>query len=267
MSGSNQRYHDRIAPRYDDVYADDPYWDLYHDISWRALKPHLPSDQSHPVLDVGCGTGLYGLRLAKSRFKVCFSDLSARMLDVAARKAEEQFPKAQHRFVQADITDLAPFTTAEFSMVVGQGDPLSFASDWRKALRSVHRVLRPNGVAVLSVDSRFGGCQPFVTRKDYDGLQRFLRSGDSEWLADRREERFPLHAFTPDELREGFKRAGFSVLSLIGKTVFAERNQAAVLEDATLRAQVLRLEEEWNGTEFGLARAHHLQVAARKAAE
>lgn len=264
MAGPNQRYHDRIAARYDDVYGNNAYWELYHELSWRALKPFLPRDQSAPVLDAGCGTGLYGLKLAKSRFRVCLSDLSQRMLDVAQRKAEALGLSSAVRLVQADLQDLAPFTDGEFSLLVAQGDPLSFVSDWRRALRSIHRVLRPHGVAVLSVDSRLGGCDAFLQRADFEGLRAFLESGDSEWLADRKEERFPLHAFTPQELREGLERAGFEVLSLIGKTVFADPRQSELLEDAETRARVARLETEWNATEFGLSRAHHLQVAARR---
>jgi hypothetical protein len=95
-------------------------------------------------------------------------------------------------------------------------------------------------------------------------LSSFLKCGDSEWLADRREERFSLHAFTPQELRDAATRCGFEVLSLIGKTVFATRNSERLGADASYRQALLRLEEEWNGTEFGLARGHHLQVALRR---
>lgn len=267
MSGPNQRYHDRIAPRYDDVYAEDPYWDLYHDVSWRGLKPYLPRDLSKQVLDVGCGTGLYGLRLAKSRFRVVFSDLSRKMLDVTERKVAERFARAGHECVQADITDLIPFTDGQFSFVVGQGDPLSFSSDWRRALASIARVLIPGGTAVLSVDARYGACEPFIERGRLDELQHFLESGKSEWLADRKEERFPLHAFTPQELRSGAEAAGFDVLKLFGKMVFAPRHQPELYADPERRRQLLELEEKWHSTELGLGRAHHLQIALRKRAD
>jgi SAM-dependent methyltransferase len=264
MSGPNQRYHDRIAARYDDVYAEDPYWDFYHDVSWRGMKPFLPRDMSKPVLDVGCGTGLYGLRLAKSRFRVVFSDLSRKMIDVAQRKAEERFPRAGHEFVQADITDLSPFADGQFSFVVGQGDPLSFSKDWRRALGSIARVLVSRGTAVLSVDARYGGSEPLAAAGRLEELEKFLETGSGEWLADRREERFPLHAFTPSELRAGAEAAGFEVLQLFGKMVFATRRTPELYEDPHQRQRLLELEERYHATELGLGRAHHLQIALRK---
>ena len=59
--GPNETYHDRIAARYDDIYDRDPYWDYYFEVGSRHLRRYLPADLAHPVLDAGCGTGLYGL--------------------------------------------------------------------------------------------------------------------------------------------------------------------------------------------------------------
>ncbi|MAG57486.1 MAG: hypothetical protein CMJ83_14435 [Planctomycetes bacterium] len=264
MPSSNERYHDRIAARYDDVYKKDAYWAYYHEVSWQDLKPSLPRDLSRPVLDVGCGTGLFGLRLMKSGYTVVFSDLSRKMLDVALRKAGEQFPSREADAAVADITDLEPFEDERFSFVVAQGDPLSFSTDRRRAWRNLHRVLAPNGCAVVSVDSRFGGCQPFVGRNDLEGLEDFLAKGAGTWLADRAEERFPFHAFTPTSLRQEAERAGFDVVRVIGKTMFDLRGGHPWIDDLKTRRRLLAMEKRYGATELALGRAHHLQITVRK---
>ncbi len=262
--GPNEHYHDRVAARYDDIYARDTYWDYYFDVSYRHLRRWLPADLSQPVLDAGCGTGLYGLELLKSGFRVTFSDLSQAMLDRAQAKATTAFPSRPSTFVKADLQTLDGLPDDSFGLVTGQGDPLSFVEDPREAVRNIRRVLRPGGVAVMSVDSRFGGIDPFLTRHDLEGLDGFLRTGSSVWLADRAEERFPLHAFTPEELRTLGSRSGLEVEHLIGKTVFDLRHGHPWLDDRQLRRQLLEMEAKLGPTELGLGRAHHLQVVWRR---
>ena len=63
----NRRYHDRIAARYDQIY-DTPYWRFYRDVSWRHTKRWLPTQRPASAVDLGCGTGWFGRRLAKSGF-------------------------------------------------------------------------------------------------------------------------------------------------------------------------------------------------------
>jgi len=260
MLTPNQRYHDRVAPRYDDIYAKDPYWAYYRDVSWQDLKRSLPTDLGLPVLDAGCGTGIYGLKLLRSGFRVVLSDLSRKMLDVAERNARASFPDREIEAVQADLVDLEPFGDGQFSLVVAQGDVLSFASDWRRALSSVRRVLAPNGRAVLSLDSRFGGVDPFLKQNDLDGLEEFLSTGTGEWLADRPEERFPFHAFDPAELARGAERAGLVMVRLIGKTLFDLRHGHVWLSDAATRRRLLAMERRYGETPLALGRAHHLQA-------
>lgn len=267
MTDANRRYHDRVAARYDAIYERDAYWDYYFEVSWQDLKSSLPRDQGPEVLDVGCGTGRYGLKLLKSGYRVVFSDLSPRMVDRALEAAAEEYAPDRFRGAAADITDLAPFEDRSFSFLTGQGDPLSFASDWRRALKAIHRVLRPGGRAVLSVDNRYGAIDVFERRRELDELEKFLEDGQGEWLAKKAEERFAFHAFTPKELRRGAERAGLVFIGLIGKTIFDLRGGHPWLEDREARRRLLGLELRHGGSELALGRAHHLQLTLARPEE
>ena len=82
------------------------------------------------------------------------------------------------------------------------GDVLSFASHPRKALKEVRRLLRPKGVLVASVDQTYAAVAHYAEKNDLAGLQRLLGRGEMEWLAREQEERFTVHTFSAEGLRE-----------------------------------------------------------------
>ncbi len=264
MKSENERYHDRIAHRYDDIYGSDPYWDFYRELSWSWMRPHLPGDAGPEVADLGCGTGAFGLRLLRSGYRVVFSDLSERMLDAARRRVAEEGARRPADFVRADICDLAHLGAERFSLACLQGDALSFCSDARRALREIRGVLRPDGVMIASVDATWGAMDAFVTREDWDGLASFVRTGRSEWLARDPSLRFPIRTFRPGELRELVEAAGFRVVSLVGKTALPIRALRERLADPMVRRRLMGIEMRLGATEAALGRAAHLQIAARR---
>ena len=92
MKSRNERYHDRIAARYDDVYGS-AFWRFYREVSWRHAQRFLPDARPARAADIGCGTGHFGIRLLKAGFAVDFVDLSQNMLE---QKAKEHAKAAAH---------------------------------------------------------------------------------------------------------------------------------------------------------------------------
>jgi ubiquinone/menaquinone biosynthesis C-methylase UbiE len=259
-----ERYYDRIAHRYDAMY-DTPYWELYRRVTWEHAKPLLPRERSR-ILDIGGGTGTWAVKLAKSGHDVVCADLSHKMVDVARATAEAARVSDRVTCVRSDMQDLKEFADGDFAVVWAQGDPLSYVPDVNLALRNVFRVLRPGGLFVASVDNRFAALDHFLEKGDLPALETFLRTGTDAWLADRPEERFPVHFFTPDELRRALDRRGFDVLSLIGKTVLPIRRHEKLLEDPKEARRLLDLEVSLNREPALLGQAGHLEVAARRRA-
>src|SRR5688572_11437349 len=220
---ASRRYHDRVSRQYDSIY-DDSYWEFHDEITWRAVKPHLPRDLNAPCIDLGCGTGKWGLKLLKSGFPTTFLDHSASMVDEARAKAEALGPKSKRAaFTVTDIVDLSQFPENHFVLALAMGDPLSICSDPPRATREIFRTLAPGGILIATADNKLAAIDHFFEPADLDALEKFLRTSRTHWLTDNVAEQFELTMFTPDSLSKMFHSAGFEILSLTGKTILPFR--------------------------------------------
>lgn len=258
----NRRYHDRIAGRYDQIY-DGGYWRFYRELSWRHLKPFLPSQRPARAADLGCGTGWFGVRLLRAGLHTTFLDPSANMLDQArAAAAAEAARGLDAGFVQCGLEDMDAVPDQSLDFATGQGDPLSFCAEPLRALRQLQRALRPGAALVLSVDNRCAGVRALLDEGEADLALELLRTGRTEWRAQKAGERFGMKMFDHDELLALLDKAGFELRSCIGKTCIVQRRHEALLAEPKQRAQLLAAEERVHGRPHWLAAASHLQLAA-----
>ena len=100
------------------------------------------------ALDAGCGPALMAPALLERGFEVWGVDASTRMVE--AGRARFAGP-ACHLEV-GDITRLR-FASGFFDAAISMG-VLEYLPDYRPALAELHRVLKPGGVAVLTVPRR-----------------------------------------------------------------------------------------------------------------
>lgn len=260
---ANQRYHDRVAGRYESIY-DDAYWQWHDAITFEHLKRFLPQNLRAPVADLGCGSGKWGRRLLKSGYPVTFVDLSAKMVDEARRRIEETGDAGRAAFLQADLADLSALPENHFELAVAMGEPIGLCSDPARALREIARALAPGGVLVATLDNRVACIEYYLQQGDPAALERFLRTGKTHWLTRDVSERFEIHTFEPEGLRKMLASAGFEVLDLIGKTVLPMRRHREQLEDPAARRRWANIEQRLHRDPANLGRCPHLQVAARK---
>lgn len=103
------------------------------------------------ILDVACGTGNYALALAKRGYTVLGIDLSEKMIELAAKKAEAE--KVNAMFAVADMRNLAELGRV-FGGLFCIGNSLSHFADekeLRAGLAGMRRVLATGGYAVFQV--------------------------------------------------------------------------------------------------------------------
>jgi ubiquinone/menaquinone biosynthesis C-methylase UbiE len=260
----SRRYHDRVARQYDAIY-DDAYWRFHDELTWRLIKPYLPTDQSAQCCDLGCGTGKWGLKLLKSGFATTFVDSSAAMIEQTRAKVDAMGPRAKKaRLIVTDIVGMPDVPNETFSLVLAMGDPLSICSDPQSAANEIFRITKPGGTVIATADNKLAAIDHYVERGSLDALEEFIETGKTQWLTADERERFELTTFTPASLTKLFERSGFEVISVTGKPIVPVRQNKKMLETDDAVNRLLRIESELSRDPAACACAAHLQIVARK---
>lgn len=107
------------------------------------------------VLDVGCGTGNFSIKLAEMGCKVIGVDVSEEMLKIAREKIREKGLNIE--FHQIDVYDIS-FNDNEFDAVFSMA-AFEFIKEPKQAYNEMFRVLKPGGqllIGTIHRDSSWG---------------------------------------------------------------------------------------------------------------
>src|SRR5450756_679336 len=137
---------DSKADTYDSWYMT-PLGAYEDELESALVFKHVGVVRGKTVLDVGCGTGLYSIRLSEGGADITAVDISSKMIEIARRKAQDR-----GQYIWYDQADMAklPYENRTFDMVVSI-TALEFAADPLLALMEMARVLRPGGKLVVGV--------------------------------------------------------------------------------------------------------------------
>lgn len=113
----------------------------------RFILESLELKQNMKILEVGCGRGYYEKLLFTydPSFFLTGVDLNREYL----AKAKRYMSAPRVKFLLADASNL-PFPDQSFDRVIAT-EVLEHISDDRRVLREIYRVLKPSGVAVITV--------------------------------------------------------------------------------------------------------------------
>lgn len=142
-------YFDRTADAFDSIYSGKKpgVFRLWDRLTRRNIQERLEFSlhalaplEGRRILDVGCGSGRYGIAFAgKGAHEVLGIDVSGRMLELARRLADEHGVAARCRFEQHSVVDFRPAQLFDDAVAMGFFDylpePLPAMQAVRKAVR------------------------------------------------------------------------------------------------------------------------------------
>lgn len=150
--------YETLAERYDALIDHKPHNAYYDRPSTLAM---LPDIEGKAVLDAACGPGKYAEILLARGAQVTAFDFSPQMIE----RAKLRNPGRGHFFVHDLTQPLQMFPDASFDAVLC-ALALEYVADWTNPIREFHRVLKPQGALVVSIEHPFF-CFNFHQSKRY----------------------------------------------------------------------------------------------------
>ncbi len=129
----------RLAEIYDLVNSDRSDLDAYLSI--------VDEFDIKSVLDLGCGTGTFACLLAQHGKEVTGVDPAGASVDVARRKRYAD----KVRWLVGDAASLPPVRVDLVTMTANVAQVFLSDKDWTLTLRSIHSILRPDGLLIFEV--------------------------------------------------------------------------------------------------------------------
>lgn len=114
--------------------------------AFELLKP----EPDMKVLDVGCGTGNFSIKLARLGCVVAGIDISKEMLSVAAQKATREGVRVDFR--PMDVNSMV-FSSGTFDAVISMA-AMEFMKNQSSAIDEMFRVLKKGGVLLVGTINR-----------------------------------------------------------------------------------------------------------------
>ncbi len=160
-----------IAENYDDWYATSMGHfvdEVETQLAFKLFKP----EKGMKILDVGCGTGNFSIKLAKMGVYVTGIDISNKMLLIAREKVKNM--GLDVKFKKMDVYDIA-FPDNHFDDVISMAT-FEFIKQPQRAFQEMMRILKPGGLMLIGTihkNSPWGALYKKQVRQDPDSIYRF----------------------------------------------------------------------------------------------
>jgi S-adenosylmethionine-dependent methyltransferase len=246
------------------AYLKTPEGRLRIDLALANLQDFLPQD-ARPLraLDLGCGTGAIGVRLAQLGLHVTLVDPSVPMLDLAERAAREAGVSDRIALTHGDASQLATlFPAASFDLIICH-NVLEFVEDPCAVLRSANRALRGSSamISILVRNQPGEVLKAAILNGDLAAAQRNLTAewGDEALYEGR------VRLFTADGLHAMLLRSSFEVTAERGVRVMSDYLPPRVSRSDEYE-RILELERELGRRPEFAAVARYTHCLAHRAA-
>ncbi len=143
------------------------------------------------VIELGCGTGINTIIMAKLGAKVTFLDISQHALDIVKKNAKKFGVEAE--YIKGDIFDFNG--NEEYDLVHSEGVVEHFLPPYRQRIIDIHaKTIKKGGKALIIVPNK--ACPGYV-------IGKYLANKVGNWVYG---DEYP---YTKKELERRIKRAGF----------------------------------------------------------
>jgi S-adenosylmethionine-dependent methyltransferase len=244
------------------AYLETPEGRLRSDLAFANLQDFLPLQGKTPLcaLDLGCGTGVTAVRLARLGIHVTLLDSSPAMLDIAKRTAREAGVTEKVVLRHGDATHLASlFQTRSFDVILCH-NIVEYCADSAAVLRCAARALRDSS-AILSV---------LVRNQPGEVLKAVFQTGDlaaaehnltAEWgqesLYGGR-----VRLFTSEALEAILKEASLAINARRGVRVITDYLPARISRSAEYE-RIFELERKMSSRPEFIAVSRYIHYLAR----
>jgi S-adenosylmethionine-dependent methyltransferase len=247
-------------PRYNTYRAAMSFAD---DITWHFLTKYLPKRKSIKILDAGGGDGFWTQKLVKAGYRnLVLTDISQGMLDEAAKRFAPLKIKHDVKLVKSDITNMRELETACFDFVFSQYDAVSYCLKPAKAVKELARVAKKGAHVIVCLDTKFRRVPELIEAGLVDEAEKLLETNISYDFE------FPQYNLTWEELCEFFRKAGLTVLEVIGAPVFMHQVNEQTLKkleaNPKTRNRLLQIELAYCTNRSLVNFAGHLQIVGKK---
>lgn len=177
------------------------------------LEPHLPA--AGRVLDIGGGPGRYAGWLAEQGYRVTLADAVPELLDIARERVA-----GIDEIVRADARDLSRWADDSFDVVLCLGPMyhLTAATDRRRAIAEVVRVLRPGGLAAFAFITWYSHVRRVVSRpeerEEFDDPEFLRRLAEDGVFQRAQPGTFGGYAVRPTEIEAEFDGSGLDPIAV-----------------------------------------------------
>jgi ubiquinone/menaquinone biosynthesis C-methylase UbiE len=247
---------DRMRERFEKLgygewrrYEGSAYRRFCKDLRIRELRIHVKKGME--VLDLGCGPGRFSIELIRMGAKVTLLDLTPKQLETAKRKISRAgLQRGVRECLVGDAISMPEVKDSRFDFVLAYGGVLSFTAEKRgKALSEIRRVLKPRGLLLAEVMSRYGVFREVVCQcpnnvwktPEFNHFWEVIETGDQPW-----DPAWGVHFYTGEELKEFFNKNGFRTIDVFAMPSISSNLRtgvASIYKDKKALETLFKVEE------------------------
>lgn len=187
------------------------------------------------VLELGAGTGMFTREIISYTDRLVVTDLSPVQLKLNQERAHnEDYLHRVQEWKIVDICDLSAFDDNSFDSIICYGGPLSYVFEQNlKAMSEMYRVLKPDGIGLISVMNLWGTVNQALTTIlnsfHPDDNEKVISTGNLHPSSFNDSDHY-CHMYRSREFIELLEQSGFGILQTSASNCLSTQRATELLE-------------------------------------